>query len=77
MSLLDQLGGVLQQYSNGGAPANREDAMLHYQQVASQTPPSVLAGALDRSSGRGRRARSGRTCRRCSGSRIRTSGRGF
>ncbi|MDP9054669.1 MAG: hypothetical protein M3N93_10275 [Acidobacteriota bacterium] len=50
MSIFDQagqeLGGVLRQYANGGAPANPQDAIQHYQQVASQTPPSVLSAAL-------------------------------
>jgi len=46
MSLLDQLGGVFDQYRNGGAPANPQDAMQHYEQAASQAPPSVLSGAL-------------------------------
>jgi len=46
MSILDQLGGFVEQYRNGGSPANPQDAMQHYQQVASQAPPSVLAGAL-------------------------------
>jgi hypothetical protein len=47
VSLLDQLGGVFEQYRNGGAPANQDDAMQHYQQAASQAPPSVLSGALN------------------------------
>ncbi|MBV9769403.1 MAG: hypothetical protein JOZ32_07520 [Bryobacterales bacterium] len=46
MGLLDQLGGILQQYSNGGAPSNQGDAVQHFQQVATQAPPSALAGAL-------------------------------
>jgi len=46
MSLLDQLGGVLDQYRNGGSPQNPQDAMQHYQQIAPQTPPSILSGAL-------------------------------
>ncbi len=46
MSLFDQLGGLLQQYTNGGRPANDQDALNHYQQAAQQASPSVLAGAL-------------------------------
>lgn len=46
MSLLDQLGGVLQQYTNGGTPPEPQQAVEHYQQVASQSPPSALSGAL-------------------------------
>jgi hypothetical protein len=47
MSLMDQLGGVLEQYRNGGTPVNPQDAMQHYQQAASQASPSVLSGALN------------------------------
>ena len=46
MSLFDQLGGILQQYTGGGAPANQQDAINHYQEVARQAPQSSVAGAL-------------------------------
>jgi len=46
MSLMDQLGGVFEQYRNGGSPTNPQDALQHYQEAASQAPPSVLSGAL-------------------------------
>ncbi len=48
MSLFDQLGGILQQYSGGSAPANPEQASDHLGQVAQQTAPAFLAGALTR-----------------------------
>ena len=46
MSLLDQLGGVLGQYTNGGTPPQPQQAIEHYQQVASQSPPSAISSAL-------------------------------
>jgi hypothetical protein len=46
MGILDQLGSILQQYRAGGAPSNPEDTLHHYQQVATQAPPSALSGAL-------------------------------
>lgn len=46
MSILDQLGGLVEQYRNGGSPANPQEAMQHYQEAARQAPPSVLSGAL-------------------------------
>ena len=46
MGLLDQFNGILQQYSGGGLPSNPEESMQHFQQVATQAPPSALAGAL-------------------------------
>ncbi|MBV9506280.1 MAG: hypothetical protein JO323_14865 [Acidobacteriia bacterium] len=46
MGLLDQFTDILGRYSGGtGAPAS-EDALQHYQQVASQAPPSVLSEAI-------------------------------
>jgi hypothetical protein len=46
MGLLDQFSSILQQYSSGAAPANPNDALQHFQQVATQTQPTVLSGAL-------------------------------
>jgi hypothetical protein len=46
MSLADQLGAALEQYRSGGAPANPQDAMQHYRQLAGQAPPSALSSAL-------------------------------
>ncbi len=46
MSLFDQLGGILQQYSGEGAPANPERATDHFDQVARQAAPSSLSSAL-------------------------------
>ena len=46
MSLFDQLGGILQQYAGGRSPANDQDAINHYQEVARQAPQSSVAGAL-------------------------------
>ncbi len=46
MGLLDQLGGILQQYSNEGTPPNQNDALQHFQQVAKQATPDALAGAV-------------------------------
>jgi hypothetical protein len=44
MSLLDQLGGILNRYSSENPP--QELATDHFQQVASQVPPSQLSGIL-------------------------------
>lgn len=46
MSIFDQLGGLLQQYRGGNSPANPNDAIQHYQEVAQQAPQSQVAGAL-------------------------------
>jgi hypothetical protein len=46
MGLLDQLSGVLQQYANGGKPADPQQAIQHYQEVAAQSPPSAVSSAL-------------------------------
>jgi hypothetical protein len=46
MGLLDQFSDIPQQYSGGGAPSNPGDAAQHYQQIATQLPPSALSGAL-------------------------------
>ncbi len=46
MSLLDQLGGMLQQYAGGNTPSNPEQATTHFGQVAEQASPSVLSSAL-------------------------------
>jgi|ERR1700722_5652735 hypothetical protein len=45
MSLLDQLGSVLKQYS-GGATQNTADATEHYDQVAQAAPQSVIAEGI-------------------------------
>lgn len=45
MSILDQLGGILNQYSSGSNPPE-EQASQHFQQVASQVPQSTLGGML-------------------------------
>jgi hypothetical protein len=44
MSVLDQLGAILKQYSSGDPPA--EQATDHFQQVASQVPRSQLSEVL-------------------------------
>jgi len=45
MSLLDQLSGVLKQYS-GGATQNAANAPEHFDQVAQAAPQSVIAESL-------------------------------
>lgn len=45
MSLLDQLGSVLKQYT-GNATPNAADATQHFDQVAQAAPPNVLAEGL-------------------------------
>lgn len=45
MSLLDQLGNVLKQYT-GNATPNAADASQHFDQVAQAAPPNVLAEGL-------------------------------
>lgn len=45
MSLFDQLGNVLKQYT-GNATPNPNDATQHFDQVAQAAPPSVLAEGL-------------------------------
>lgn len=45
MSLLDQLGGILNQYSSGNTPPP-EQAPQHLQQVAAQVPQDTLSGLL-------------------------------
>jgi len=44
MSILDQLGGILNQYSSPTPP--QENATEHFQQVATQVPRSQLGGLL-------------------------------
>ena len=44
MSILDQLGGILNQYSSGNPPT--ENATDHFQQVATQVPRPQLGGLL-------------------------------
>lgn len=46
MGLFDQLGGVLQQYTGGNAPANEQDALNHFDTVAAQAPQSTVANAI-------------------------------
>lgn len=46
MSLLDELGGALRQYADGGV-APQQDAVQNYQQIAPKAPPSLLSGALN------------------------------
>jgi len=46
MGLLDQFSSILQQYTSGAVPANPNDALQHFQQVATQAQPTVLSGAL-------------------------------
>jgi stage V sporulation protein SpoVS len=46
MSLLDQFGDIFNQYNAGSTPSNPDAAIQHYQQVATQAPPSALSGAL-------------------------------
>ena len=45
MSLLDQLGNVLKQYTGNAAPS-AADASQHFDQVAQAAPPNVLAEGL-------------------------------
>jgi hypothetical protein len=45
MSLLDQLGTVLKQYT-GNATPNAADATQHFDQVAQAAPPNILAEGL-------------------------------
>jgi hypothetical protein len=45
MSIFDQLGGILNQYSSGNTPPP-EQAPGHFQQVATQIPRSQLGGLL-------------------------------
>src|SRR3982750_638395 len=44
MSILDQLGGILNQYSSANPP--QENATEHFQQVAKQVPRPELGGLL-------------------------------
>jgi hypothetical protein len=44
MSLLDSLGGILQQYASGAAPAG--DVSAHYQQISQAVPPASVADGL-------------------------------
>jgi hypothetical protein len=44
MSLLDSLGGLIQQYASGAAPAG--DVKAHYQQISQAVPPSSIATGL-------------------------------
>src|SRR5690242_4967824 len=44
MSILDQLGGILNQYSSPNPP--QENATTHFQQVAAQVPRPQLSGLL-------------------------------
>ena len=44
MSLLDSLGGLIQQYASGAAPAG--DVNAHYQQISQAVPPSSIATGL-------------------------------
>lgn len=44
MSILDQLGGILNQYSSPNPP--QENATAHFQQVATQVPRPQLGGLL-------------------------------
>lgn len=46
MSLFDQLGGVLQQYAGGNRPAEEQDALHHFDTVATQAPQSTIANAI-------------------------------
>ncbi len=46
MSLFDQLGGLLQQYTGGNTPANEQDALHHFDTVAAQAPQSTVASAI-------------------------------
>ncbi len=46
MGLLDQLGGMLQQYSGSNSPAPSAQATEHFEQAAAQAPQSSLASAL-------------------------------
>ena len=45
MSLFDEVGNVLKQYS-AGAPQDTANATEHYDQVAQAAPPSVIAEGL-------------------------------
>ena len=45
MSLLDQLGNVLKQYTSGSTP-NAANATEHFDQVAQVAPQSVIAEGL-------------------------------
>jgi hypothetical protein len=45
MSLIDQLGSVLKQYTGGSTP-NAADASQHFDQVAQAAPPNVIAEGL-------------------------------
>jgi hypothetical protein len=45
MSLLDQLGSVLKQYSGNSTP-NTADATQHFDEVAQAAPPNVIAEGL-------------------------------
>ena len=45
MSLLDQLGSVLKQYSGNSTPSTA-DATQHFDQVAQAAPPNVIAEGL-------------------------------
>lgn len=45
MSLMDQLGSVLKQYT-GGAAQNPADASAHFDQVAQAAPPNVMAEGI-------------------------------
>ena len=46
MSIFDQLGSLLQQYTGGSAPANEQDALNHFDTVAAQAPQSSVADAI-------------------------------
>jgi hypothetical protein len=45
MSIFDQMGGILNQYSSGNTPPP-EQATGHFQQIATQSPRSQLGGLL-------------------------------
>lgn len=46
MALLNELGALLQQISNGHVPSSPEEAHAHYDQIASGTPHEQLATAI-------------------------------
>jgi hypothetical protein len=46
MSSLDPINDLLRRYGVGGGPANREEARVHYDQIAQAVPQDILASVI-------------------------------
>src|SRR5947209_3480723 len=46
MGYMNMIGGLLERYAGGSAPASQEEANDHYDQIHSAVPSSVLASVI-------------------------------